>query len=128
MTPPKPAPPPRPKLTRAIRDGLYSLMSEADEARTEREGHNDRSHPAADARQGRASEWLSKWLGWELHHGAADRRRQREALKLLDEARWRLLGELNSVGDDEVREHPTLQAYARLIRRIDRFLGKDRPR
>jgi hypothetical protein len=48
----------------------------------------------------------------------------RRARALLEAARWALYEDLQAAGADEERQQPRLRARARLLARIDRFLGQ----
>lgn len=114
--------PPRPRITAAARDAIAAVMADSEEMVDEREGteHDPNTRHNRAVRRGLA--FLQTMLRWEGSHGAEERRRQQQAIKLLRAARGALFDELYAAGNDEVRQQPRLRAVSRLVDRIDKFL------
>jgi hypothetical protein len=59
-----------------------------------------------------------------LKEAKRDKAMLRQALVLLDAARWEMAAELHANGPEEVRQHPQLRVKVGLVARIEKLIGQ----
>lgn len=114
-------PPRPPRLTAAVRAAIRSVISDAEVSCDERESYNSKATEARDRRVRRGIAWLEAWLD----DAAAARRHERQARRLLADARYEFVCELGTNTERDLRDNANLVATQRLVDRIDRWLAAD---